>query len=245
MSTATKLVSSSADSFSGSLDADGFTTTISPFAEVSGAAPPKYDQTRSVASFDHRYELTPSLSNDLSLQVHATDMFNSASSPGIGVDNIGARGEADFSTASLLLTDTLPYAGLTALGLSVQATGVHSESDSSFVFGPDSGHLAGDASFHSLTITGALVGGKTLTFSGEAKPNKVLYSSPTGDVTITLDEQRLLLPPAAMGGVIGPTIFTDAIDIQLNGAKLFGNTISGHFDIGQSSASYPLIHPFA
>ncbi len=36
----TELVSSSADSFAGNLDADGFTTAIGPFALVSGAAPP-------------------------------------------------------------------------------------------------------------------------------------------------------------------------------------------------------------
>ena len=53
MPTTTKLVSSSADSFSGSLDADGFTTTISPFDLVSGHAPPAYDHTKRVASFDN------------------------------------------------------------------------------------------------------------------------------------------------------------------------------------------------
>ena len=242
MSTTTKLVSSSADSFTGSLNADGFTTTVAPFAPVSGSAPPAYDQTKTVASFDHLYELTPSELNDLSLQVEAAHMFNAASSAGLGVDEIGANGMADFSSAHFLLTDTLGPTGLTALGLSVEATGVHTDSNSSFVFGPNRGFLAGDANFHSLTITGELVGGKTLTFSGDAAPDTVLYSSPT--VTITLDEQRLLLPPAATGGVIGPMISTDAVDIQFNGAKFLGNTISGHFDIGQSSASYALIHPF-
>jgi hypothetical protein len=167
-------------------------------------------------------------------------MFNAASSAGLGVDEIGANGTADFSSAHFLLTDSVGT-GPTVLGLSVAATGVHSDSNSSFVF-PDRGFLAGDASFHSLTITGALVGGRTLTFSGDAKPDTVLYSSPT--VTITLDEQRLLLPPTATGGVIGPMISTDAIDIQFHDAKLLGNTISGHFDFGQSSANFALIHPF-
>ena len=234
------IVSSSADSLTGSLNADGFTTTVAPFAPVSGSAPPAYDQTKTVAFFDHLYELTPSESNDLSLGVQATQMFNAASSAGLGVDEIGANGTADFSSAHFLLTDTVGT-GPTVLGLSVEATGVHSDSNSSFVF-PDRGFLAGDASFHSLTITGALLGGRTLTFSGDAKPDTVLYSSPT--VTITLDEQRLLLPPTATGGVIGPMISTDAIDIQFNGAKFLGNTISGHFDIGQSSANFALIHPF-
>ena len=234
------IVSSSADSFTGSLNADGFTTTVAPFAPVSGSAPPAYDHTKTAASFDHLYELTPSELNDLSLQVQATHMFNAASSAGLGVDEIGAKGTADFSSAHFLLTDTVGT-GPTVLGLSVEATGVHSDSNSSFVFGPNRGSLAGDASFHSLTIAGELLGGKTLTFSGDAKPDTVLYSSPT--VTIRLDEQRLLLPPAA-GGVIGPSITTDAIDIQFSGAKFLGNTISGHFDIGQSSANFALIHPF-
>jgi hypothetical protein len=241
MSTTAKLVSSSADSFSGSLSADGFTTTVAPFAPVSGSAPPAYDQTKTVAFFDHLYELIPSEVNDLSLGVQIAHMFNAASSAGLGVDQIGANGTADFSSAHFLLTDTVGT-GPTVLGLSVDATQVKNDSNSSFVFGPNRGFLDGDASFHSLTITGALVGGKTLTFSGDAKPDSVLYSSPT--VTITLDEQRLLLPPAATGGVIGPSITTDAIDIQFNGAKFLGNTISGHLDIGQSSASYALIHPF-
>ena len=125
MSATTKLVSSSADSFSARLNADGFTTTVRPFAPVSGPATPAYDQTKTVAYFDHLYELTPAESNDLSLQMQATHMFNAAKSPGIGVNEIGASGEADFRSAHLLLTDTLGPTGLTALGLSVEATGIH------------------------------------------------------------------------------------------------------------------------
>ena len=76
---------------------------------------------------------------------------------------------------------------------------------------------------------------------GDAAPNTVLYSSST--VTITLDEQRLLFLLAAASGIIGPSITTDAIDIRLNGAKFAGRTISGDFEIGQSSASYALMRP--
>ena len=43
MVTTPELVSSWADSFSGSLDANGLTMTIAPFALVSGFAPPPYD----------------------------------------------------------------------------------------------------------------------------------------------------------------------------------------------------------
>lgn len=240
----TALVSSSADSFFGSLDADGFRTTIGPFHRVSGSAPPAYDDTSKIASFDRTYDLTSAEANILSLTMQATHMVNNAESGGIGVDEIGASGAADLGSASFVLADTLgPMLPLSILGLSVNATGIRSGSDSSFVFGPNEGSLAGDASFHSLTVSGALVGGDTLTFSGNAAPDTVLYSSPT--VTITLDEQTFLLPPAATGGIIGPTITTDAIDIRLNHATFAGQTITGDFAIGQSSASYALMPPHA
>jgi hypothetical protein len=104
------------------------------------------------------------------------------------------------------------------------------------VFGSNEGS---HASFHSLKVTRELVNGKTLKFSGDAKASRVLYSSPI--VTITLDDQMLLLPGAAAGGVIGPTITTDAIDIHLNDATFAGQTITGNFDIGQSPASCALM----
>jgi hypothetical protein len=240
----TALVSSSADSFTGNLNADGLTTPIDPFAPVSGSAPPAYDDTSRMGSFDCTYDLTSAEANTLSLTMQATDMVNTAKSPGIGVDEIGASGAADLGSASFVLADSRgPMPSLSVLGLSVEATGVHSGSDSSFVFGPDTGSLGGDASFHSLKVTGALVNGDTLTFSGNAAKDTVLYSSPT--VTITLDDQTLMLPPAATSGIIGPTITTDAIDIQFNHAKFAGQTITGDFDIGQSSASYALIPPRA
>jgi hypothetical protein len=242
MVTTPGIVSSSADSFSGSLDADGFTTTVAPFAQASGAAPPAYDYTKAVAAFDHVYELTPAELNNLSLEVHSTQMVNAAKSAGIGVDSIGAVGTADLGSASFLLTDTFGPSPPAVLGLSVEAKGVHSDSNSSFVFGPNRGSISGDASFRSLTVSGDLVGGKTLTFSGDAKPDTVLYKSST--VTITLDEQTLLLPPAA-SGVIGPTITTDAVDIHLNHATFAGQTITGDFRIGESSASYALMPPHA
>lgn len=238
MYSTTDLVSSSADSFSGMLDADGFPTAIDPFAEALGSGPPAYDVTNKFSSFDKTFDLTPGESNDLSLEMQATHMVNSADSAGICVDEIGASGRADLGTANFLLTDN-PLPTLSVLGLSVEATGVHSDSYSSLVFGSNEGFLGGDAGFKSLTVSGALVGGKTLTFSGDAAPDMVLYKSST--VTITLDSQTLLLPPAAASGMIGPSITTDAIDIRFNDAKFGGHTISGDFAIGQSSASNALM----
>jgi hypothetical protein len=236
--TTTDQVSSSADSFSGILDANGSTTTIAPYALVSGEAPPAYDDTSSIGHFHHKYDLTPGDPNNLLLDMRASDIVNNAESlPHVIAGQIGAQGTADIGSANLTLTDSPnPMLPLSILELSVNATGIQSQSDSSI--GPNgNSFLNGDASFHSLTVTGALVGGETLKFSGDAAANTVLYKSST--VTITLDEQTLLLPPGATGGTIGPSITTDAIDIQFNHANIGDNqTMTGNFVIGQSAAGY-------
>ena len=101
------LVSSSANSFGGSLDADGFTTTIDPFAPVSGSAPPAYDDTSRIALFDHTYDLTPAEYNTLSLDMQASHMVNNAEMGGIGVDwSDYLKGVSSFQKASTL-SDTL------------------------------------------------------------------------------------------------------------------------------------------
>jgi hypothetical protein len=57
-------------------------------------------------------------------------------------------------------------------------------------------------------------------------------------VTITLDKQTIsdFLPPSA-GAVAPNRITTDALDIHLNNARLFGKTISGDIMLGKSSAA--------
>ena len=136
-------------------------------------------------------------------------------------------------------------ATLVLLGLSVSATFIHSKSSASYVFGPNQGFLAGDASFGSLTIGGSLIGGETLTFSGDVAANTVLFRSST--VTITLDKQTLsdFLPPVTTAAVppVSPNrITTDALDIQLNKASVGGQTITGDIRLGESSATSSIHH---
>jgi hypothetical protein len=95
--------------------------------------------------------------------------------------------------------------------------------------------------FGSITISGSLVGFKTLTFSGHAAANTVLFHSST--VTVTLDKQTLsdFLPPVAAGAaprVLANRITTDALDIQLNKAPLLGQTITGDIRLGETSATH-------
>ena len=242
----------SADSLSFTLAAGGQTTSVGPVGQVSGIAPPAFHHTVKIGKFDSTYDLDAGSATGPVLQIDTTDLTNTASSDGFGIDAISAVGTSDIAAASISLVDPLSST-LELLGLSVSATFIHSESNASYVVGPNRGGVSGDASFGSLTITGALVGGKTLTFSGDAAPNTVLFKSAA--VTITLDQQTAsdFLPPVPVtpGAIIVPPflpnrITTDALSIQFNNAALPGTTVSGHIGIGESSASLftsPIILP--
>jgi len=236
------LVSSSSNSLSAELYCDAKTTTIGPIDPASGSAPPSFDNRKTIASIEHTYSADPRDPASPTLQLGARDLVSEARSSGIGVDTISTTATSDIASASLVLTGN-PLSALAVLGLSVAATFVHAGADASYVFGPDKGSLTGDASFHCLTISGALIG-RTLTFSGNASANKVIFDSPT--VTITLDKQVLsgFYPPVPTPSPITAPLIparnqltTDAIDIQLKNAHLFGCTVSGHFDLGQASAT--------
>lgn len=85
--------------------------------------------------------------------------------------------------------------------------------------------------------------GKTLKFSGDAAANTILYHS--ASVTVTPDQQTLsdFLPPSAPTAIAPNQITTDALDIHLTNAHVFGKTISGDILFGQSSASlFPPVH---
>jgi len=242
-----QLILSSADSLSGNLRVGGHQTSFGPVGLGSGTVPPAFHQTENIGAFDHTYNLDPTCYlnpiglNGATLRIDAANLVNTASSSGLGIDSISTQATSDIGSASVLLTDSLPFA-LAVLGLSGSAEFIHSASNASYVFGPNRGFLSGDASFGSLTIGGALIG-KTLTFAGEAAANTILYRSPS--VTITLDKQTLsdFLPPSAATPVGPNRITTDALDIQLNNAHLFGKTISGDIRLGETSAGlFPPLH---
>lgn len=239
--TFSQLLLSSADSLSGYLDVGSSQTSFGPVGQAAGAAPPAFHQTRRIAAFEHTYGGDAVGANRATLQIDATNLVNTANSAGLGVDAVSTQATSDLGSANIVLTAN-PLNTLSMLGLSVSATLIHSESDASYVFGPNRGYLDGGASFGSLMIGGALIG-KALTFAGAPTANTILYQS--ASVTITLDKQTFseFLPPSGLAPIRPNRITTDAVDISLNHAHLFGKTISGNITLGETSASlFPPLH---
>ena len=231
------IVSSSADGLTVQLAFGGKTAHLGPVAPVRGSAAPAYDQTARVAQLDRTLSLEPGNPLDPNLRVQASGIKTEAASTGMGIDAVSANGAADIGSADVVLTDNplSPRGILGLLGLSVSASHIHAAADYSHVYGMNKSFVTGDASFGSLRLGGALIG-KTLTFSGDAAPNMVLFSSPT--VTVTLDRQ--IVSDLISGGLtktLTPEgITTQAIDISLRNATLFGKSVSGDIVIGEAAA---------
>jgi hypothetical protein len=236
-------ISASSDGLSADFDDAGHVTNIGPLASASGSAPPAFDSKVAIGHLQRSVALDPPRLLGPTLGIDAQNMVDEAKSSGFGVDAISASATSDIASLHLLLTDNV-LSTLAVLGLSVSATFIKASADASYVVGPNAGFLSGDARFGSLTIGGALIGG-TLSFRGDAPANLVLFENPT--IKITLDKQDIggFFPPTptATSALPGSRITTDALDIQLSNARLFGQTISGHIDIGQASATlWPIVH---
>ncbi len=231
------VASSSADGLAVHLTFDGKAADFGPVALVAGSAMPAYDRTGTVAQVDQTLSLRPGSLLDPSLHVIAADIDTEAASAGIGIDAVSARGEASIGSADFVLTDNplLPRGILSLLGLSVSASHIDASATYSHVYGADSSFVSSSASFGSLRLGGALIG-KELTFSGDAAPNTVLFSSPT--VIVTLDRQTVAdLISGGLNKTSSPAgITTQAIDVSLHNAALFGGSVSGDIIIGQAFA---------
>jgi len=237
-------VFSSADALAADLAFGGTTTQVGPVAPVSGHAPPAYDDTSHINHLHTTVELKPGSLLHPTLRFDENGIDTDAYSSGIGVDSVSSHAQANIGSDMFLLTDNpSPLAIAAVLGLSLSATGIHASADFSRVFGPGRNFVAGDASFGSLTIGGSLLG-RTLSFSGNAAPNTVLFSSPT--ITVTLDRQ-IVTDLLSIGPTLRVTpmgITTEAIDISLHNASFLGTHISGDIVIGEASAgTAPVLVP--
>jgi hypothetical protein len=105
---------------------------------------------------------------------------------------------------------------------------------------PGDAKRSGSTSFGSVTLSGPLIGAKSLTFSGEIKPNTVVVQTPT--VKITLNAQVIPQNPVCLPGTICPmyrvleTVETKAVLVELTDAAVLGHKVTGNIVIGDAQA---------
>jgi hypothetical protein len=223
----------------------GTGTEFGPVDPLLGNATGAYNDSLKVGQVNGMLVLSPSSPAPLqtvALYVNAEGFLSHVSSSGVNLDSRNSESNTHMANASLAI-DLYPLPPTASTGpvpypfLSVTSGSVKSQTNFTQVF-PNSNSAQGSAQIASLTIQGAAVNGATLTFSGNAQPNTVIYDTPT--VTITLNKQVKdeIISCTVPGGCtsIVEAMTTDAIDINLNKAEWFGHKISGEIVVGETHA---------
>jgi hypothetical protein len=96
--------------------------------------------------------------------------------------------------------------------------------------------VSGTASFDQLIITGSLLGGMTLTYSGTPPANYVLFSN--AEVSITQNEQVTRTATCVVGQECTVTdgIHVVAVHVALTNTDIAGRIVSGDFFLGEAQA---------
>jgi hypothetical protein len=119
--------------------------------------------------------------------------------------------------------------------LIISATGVHASANYRVVRG--STLVSGTADFSELIITGSLLGGMRLTYSGIPPANHVLFGN--AEVSITLNEQVATTVACVVGQectVITDGIHVAAVHVALTKADISGRIVSGDLFLGEAQA---------
>jgi hypothetical protein len=228
------LDASMADALSGRFVADGDLTTLPAVAPAQGSAPPSYNHKDALPDYAKVLNIAHKLAPPAALYAHLTGVWDHVMGSGFGVDSHVSEGDASIATAALMLNlNPPPTAGIVPLLIS--ATGVHASASYRVV--PRSTLVSGTASFGELIITGSLLGGTTLTYSGTPPANYLLFSN--AEVSITLNEQVATTVTCVVGQectVIPDGIHVEAVHVALTKADIFGRIVSGDLFLGEAQA---------
>jgi hypothetical protein len=220
---------------------DGVSTAIAPVNELGSGTANTYDKTKSIGSYSKLLVLTADGGSPPTLAVD-TLVERSHLKGGFTLDTDSTVSAMSVASINLKLAPyTRPNSDVVAAPyLQITATKVsETASDNIIAIVPSRTTLSATATIDTLTVTGPLVGGKTLTFSGSPKENTVLYQSPT--VTITLNQKiTTALISCSPKCVFTPySVNAAGVDVTLNNAKLGTHTVSGDISIASGVVGRP------
>jgi hypothetical protein len=229
----------SATVLSASFTTDGVNTVLDPVNRILSGPGSTYDKTLKMGVYHKELNLSADGAIRPTLTVNAAG-GSSHVKGAFGVDTISAEGQAAVGGLRVLLAaHVLPDVVQPAPYLQIMATRVQEAANYNFV-APSFTTVSGTSQFNALTITGSLVGGKTLKVTGAEKPNTVLYQSATVTITLNKKIETALISCTPKCVVTPYSVSTAGIDVALNRAKLSGHTVSGNITIAGGSAGQGL-----
>jgi hypothetical protein len=227
---------SSAFDISATFTSGGVTTVINPVNRLTSGSSSTYQKSANFGAYNKTLHITTGTAPVPTLTVSATNL-RSHIAGGFGVDTISAEGDATVSGVdiSLQLDPPPPGGPFPQPFLHITAARLQETANYNLVV-PTFTTVGSNADVKGLKVSGSLVGGKTLAFSGAPAANKVLFQSPT--VTITLNHKLVAaLISCFPKCVVTPvSVSTSALEITLTNANLDGHIVSGQIDIGVGDA---------
>lgn len=199
--------------------------SVGPISQASGAAPPSYDDSNTVASVSQNAALTTGITG-VTQSLQTGILTSSASGTATGA-------QATATVNNLQLTES--QAGLLTSLLGLGATTIQSHSEASSLGGLSA---SGSTTIEGLTLYGLLTGGLTIDASlyVNPAPNTVLLS--IAGLSIILNEQSML-----GDGINSLGISTNAIDVTFNNFALGTNVLNGNIIVGHSQAMAAVPEP--
>jgi hypothetical protein len=220
----------------GNFQANGLATRLGPVAAVAGQASGKYDLTRKVATASDTTILAPQLLRPTAF-VSAANLTSHVSASGFGIDSRSSHADATVGEEAVrLFTAPPPGSGLPdVLYLTVTTREAIASANFSQTV-PMANFANGSAQVGSLSVSGRLLGAATISYSGQAPANTVVYDSPT--VTITVNRQLTSgVVSCSQRCTFSPSkIDVAAVDVELHEAAIGGTKVSGHILISDTIA---------
>ncbi len=210
------------------------TAALAPTPAVAGGTVP-YDKTVTLEQLNAKIALEAQTGTKPTLFVNGSGLTVHTAAP-VGVDTITRESDVleRNMTASLNLDPLPPSTVHPQPYLNIVAQSIVSSAHYTAQI-PGTPSVAGATRFGTLTISGQLVNGAVLNFSGPIKPNTIVYE--TAGITIVLNRQitaSVSACPACTG--VPTSIAVDAISVTLNQATVDGVKVTGEITIGHSLA---------
>jgi hypothetical protein len=227
---------SSAFGLSANFTTGGVNTAIEPVNPLNNGTASVYNKTRNSGAYNKVLPLdtgtappvlTVAASN---LRSHISHLF--------GVDTSYVVAQA---TASGLTLNLAPLKGASTIVvapyLQITVESVQQTGNYNWV-APNRTMVSSAGSIKNLVVTGTLVGGKTLTFSGVPKPDQVLFQSPT--VTITLGQSISAELISCMPKCVTTPYFinTSGLQVTLTNAAMGDRKVSGQITVDGGHAGF-------
>ena len=229
----------SADGISASFTSGGVTTVLNPVNPLKGGTTSTFDKTTNSGAYQKTLLLAAGATPVPSLVVSAKN-FQSHVKGAFGVDTISAEGAATTTGLDISLQLYPPVPGpVPQPFLYVTATRLADTASYNFV-APGLAGVSAKAVISGLAISGSLLHGVTLQYSGIPARNHVLFQSPTLTITLSQRITAALISCTPKCVVTPVTIGANALEITLNNTNINGHKVSGQIDISGTGAGSEL-----